>query len=145
PSCIITWTTWRAKSARFSRPDPRPRTRRILPIRGPRFMTDRDSQEPSGAVGNGGQRQPKRSRLGQILAERPEARPRLSRAVGSLLATVLAAIAVLGLLLIWHLRRRAQLIRDRLGPPRAVSLPDLSAAGDDQPRPSADLPGSAAR
>jgi hypothetical protein len=108
-------------------------------------MTDRDSQESSGAVGNGGQRQPKRSRLGQLLAERPEARPRLSRAVGSLLATVLVAIAVLGLLLIWHLRRRAQLIRDRLGPPRAVSLPDLSAAGDDQPRPSADLPDSAAR
>jgi hypothetical protein len=108
-------------------------------------MTDRDSQESSGAVGNGGQRQPKRSRLGQILAERPEARPRLSRAVGSLLATVLVAIAVLGLLLIWHLRRRAQLIRERLGPPRAVSLPDLSAAGDDQPRPSADVPDSAAR
>jgi hypothetical protein len=108
-------------------------------------MTDRDFPESSGAVGNGGQRQPKRSRLGQLLAERPEARPRLSRAVGSLLATVLVAIAVLGLLLIWHLRRRAQLIRDRLGPPRAVSLPDLSAAGDDQPRPSADLPDSAAR
>ena len=108
-------------------------------------MTDRDFQESSGAVGDGGQRQPKRSRLGQILAERPEARFRLSRAVGSLLVTVLVAIAVLGLLLIWHLRRRAQLIRDRLGPPRAVSLPDLSRAGDDQPRPSADVPDSAAR
>src|SRR5208337_3614829 len=135
PSCIITWATWRAKSARFSRPDPRPRTRRIPPIRGPRLMTDRDLQESSGAVGNGGQ--PRRSRLGQILAERPEARPRLSRAVGSLLATALVAIAVLGLLLIWHLRRRAQLIRDRLGPPRVVSLPDLSRAGDDEPRPPA--------
>jgi hypothetical protein len=108
-------------------------------------MTDRDFQESSGAVGNGGQHQPKRSRLGQTLAERPEARFRLSRAVGSLLATVLVAIVVLGLLLIWHLRRRAQLIRDRLGSPRAVSLPDLSATGDDQPRPSADVPDSAAR
>ncbi len=108
-------------------------------------MTDRDFQESSGAVGNGGQRQPKRSRLGQILAERPEARFRLSRAVDSLLATVLVAIAVLGLLLIWHLRRRAQLIRDRLGPPRAVSLPDLSRSGDDEPRPPAGVPDSAAR
>ncbi len=98
-------------------------------------MTDRDLQESSGAVANGGQ--PKRTRLGQILAERPEARPRLKSAVGSLLATALVAIAVLGVLLIWHLRRRAQLIRDRLGPPRAVSLPDLSEAGDDEPRPPA--------
>ena len=106
-------------------------------------MNDRDSQESSGAVGSGGQ--PKRSRLGQILAERPKARFRLSRAVGSLLVTVLVAIAVLGLLLIWHLRRRAQLIRDRLGPPRAVSLPDLSRAGDDEPRPPAGVPDSAAR
>jgi ferric-dicitrate binding protein FerR (iron transport regulator) len=98
-------------------------------------MTDRDLQESSDAAGNGGQ--PKRSRLGQILADRPEARPRLSRAVGSLLATVLVAIAALGLLLIWHLRRRAQLIRDRLGPPRDVTLPDLSRPGDDDPRPPA--------
>ena len=89
--------------------------------------------------------QPRRTRLGQILTERPEARPRLSRALGSLLATVLVAIAVLGLLLIWHLRRRAQLIRDRLDPPRAVSLPDLSAAGDDQPHPTKGVPDSAAR
>ncbi len=98
-------------------------------------MTDGDHQESSGAVGNRGL--PRRSRLGQILAERPEARTRLSRAVGSLLATALVAIAVLGFLLIWHLRRRAQLIRDRLGPPRAVSLPDLSEAGDEEPRPPA--------
>ena len=108
-------------------------------------MTDRDSQESSGAVGNGGRREPNRSRLGQILAERPEARPRLSRAVGSLLATTLVAIAVLGLLLIWHLRRRAQLIRDRLGPPGRSRFPTSSAAGDDQPRPSAAVPDSAAR
>src|SRR5271157_4566854 len=75
----------------------------------------------------------------------PRHAPRLSRAVGSLLATVLVAIAVLGLLLIWHLRRRAQLIRDRLGPSRAVSLPDLSRAGDNEPRPPAGVPDSAAR
>jgi hypothetical protein len=106
-------------------------------------MKDPDSQESSGADGSTGQ--PKRSRLGQILAERPEARPRLSRAVGSLLATALVAIAVMGILLIWHLRRRAQLIRDRLGPPRAVSLPDLARTGDDRPRPSQGVPDSAAR
>ena len=67
---------------------------------------------------------PRRSRLGQILAERPEARPQLRGAVASLLATALAAIAVLGLLLIWHLRRRARLIRERLAPPRDIWLPD---------------------
>ncbi len=96
-------------------------------------MTDRDLQNSSGTVGS--EEQPKRTRLGKILAERPEARPRLKRAVGSLLATVLAAIAVLGILLIWHLRRRAQLIRNRLSPPRAGSLPDLSQTDDYPSRP----------
>jgi hypothetical protein len=70
--------------------------------------------------------EPRRDRLSRILAERPEARPRLRRAIGSLLGVVLVFIGVLGVLLIWHIRRRAQLIRDRLGPPRNVTLPDLS-------------------
>jgi hypothetical protein len=76
---------------------------------------------------------PKRTRLGRILAERPEARPRLSQAVGSLLAVILVAIAALGLLAIWHLRRRAQLIRDRLAPPRKVSFPELPTGPANEP------------
>jgi hypothetical protein len=57
---------------------------------------------------------PAKSRLARILAERPEARPRLARAVGSLLAVTLVAVAAIGVLVIWHLRRRAGLIRERL-------------------------------
>jgi hypothetical protein len=58
--------------------------------------------------------EPAKTRLGRILAERPEARPRLARAVGSLLGITLVAVAAIGVLLIWHLRRRAGLIRERL-------------------------------
>jgi hypothetical protein len=75
---------------------------------------------------------PKRSRLKRILDENPEARPRVRNAVVSLLGTAVAAIAIVGLLLMWHFRRRGQLIRDRLGPPRQVSLPDTLA--DDDPK-----------
>lgn len=38
---------------------------------------------------------------------------------------VLGSIALLTALVIWHLTRRAHLIRQRLGPPRGVRLPDL--------------------
>ncbi len=77
--------------------------------------------------------EPKGSRLGQILAERPEARPQIQGAVASLLATALATIAVLGLLLIWHLRRRARMIRDRLALPRDVRPPDPVEPPRDSP------------
>jgi hypothetical protein len=96
-------------------------------------MTDRDLQASPGPAGPASE--PRRTRLGQILAERPEARPRLKNAVSSLIGTALVAFAALGILLIWHLRRRAQLIRDRLTPPRKVSLPDLSTMPGDEPRP----------
>jgi hypothetical protein len=69
--------------------------------------------------------EPKRSRLGRILAERPEARPRLKEAVSSLIGASLVAIAAIGILLIWHFRRRAQILRDRLSPPREVSFPEV--------------------
>ncbi len=105
-------------------------------------MTEQDSEVKSGAGESGNE--PRRSRLGQILAERPEARPQLRRAVGSLLATALVTIAALGILLIWHLRRRAQLIRDRLGPPRDVSLPELPRAREDERRRSESAPPGAA-
>jgi hypothetical protein len=104
-------------------------------------MTDRDSRTETGAGGPGGE--PHRSRLGQILAERPEARPRLSRAVSSLIGTALVAFAALGILLIWHLRRRAQLIRDRLDPPRKVSFPELDRRTGDSAQPHDQPPGRA--
>ena len=69
--------------------------------------------------------EPKRSRLRQILDERPEARPRLGRAVAALLGTTLVAFIALSVLLIWHLVRRARLIRERLNPPRVVELPEF--------------------
>jgi hypothetical protein len=86
-------------------------------------MTDAQDPGPTNqqAAGN----KPRRSRLRQILDERPEARPRLGRAIASLLATGLVALAAIGGLLIWHLVRRGRLIRERLNPPRNVTLPEL--------------------
>ena len=55
-------------------------------------------------------------------ARRP---PRVSRAVASLLAASVVAIAVLGALVIWHLVRRGRLIREGLNPPRPVRWPDV--------------------
>ena len=68
--------------------------------------------------------EPRTSQLSRILKEHPESRGRLERAVASLGLTLVAVIAILGGLLIWHLRRRASLIRDRLGPPKDVTLVD---------------------
>ena len=121
----------------------RPSTRRILFIHALRSMTDHDFQEPADAGASEGK--PKRSRLGQILTERPEARQRLGKAVGGLLATFLVALAACGLLLIWHLRRRAQLIRDHLAPSRSVSLSDFSLADDDESHPGPDVADPPAR
>jgi hypothetical protein len=98
-------------------------------------MTDRDLEAASGSDPTDAKREPPRSRLGRILAEQPEARPRLRRAVGSLIATALAGLTAIGILLIWHFRRRAQLIRDRLSPPRKVSFPDLRQAPAEKPNP----------
>jgi hypothetical protein len=69
--------------------------------------------------------EPAKTRLGRILDERPEARPRLARAVGGLLAVTLVTVAAIGVLLIWHLRRRAGLIRERLTPGCDLTLKDL--------------------
>ncbi|MFO0952221.1 MAG: hypothetical protein U0835_13935 [Isosphaeraceae bacterium] len=68
-------------------------------------------------------REPEKSRLRQLL-DRPEARPRVSRAVASLLVVGLVSIAAIGALTIWHLVRRGRLIQARLAPPRDVRLPD---------------------
>ena len=77
--------------------------------------------------------EPPRSRLRQLLDERPDARPRLGRAVAVLLGTGLFALAAFGALLIWHIVRRGRLIRERLSPPRIVRLPEFRAQDIDRP------------
>lgn len=83
---------------------------------------------------------PAQTRLSRILAERPEARPRIARAVGGLLAVTLAAVAVLGVLVIWHLRRRAGLIREHLASRCDVSLADLELPDPDEENDASDPP-----
>lgn len=67
--------------------------------------------------------EPRRSRLRQLL-DRPDARPRVRRAVSSLLGTVVVSIAAIGALSIWHLSRRARRIREQLKPPRPTRWPE---------------------
>jgi hypothetical protein len=86
-------------------------------------MTDID--DPASKQQPAARREPRRSPLRRILEERPESRPRLARAFFELAATTLVAVAAIGALLIWHVIRRGRLIRERLGPPRAVELPDV--------------------
>jgi hypothetical protein len=86
-------------------------------------MTDPQDLAPIDQSAPGGQQG--RSRLRRILDERPEARPRLGRAIAALLGTGLVALAALGGLLIWHLVRRGRMVRERLNPPRIVRLPDV--------------------
>ena len=66
------------------------------------------------------------SRLREIL-EKPGAKPRVGRAVASLIGVGILSIAVLGWLLIWHTVRRARMIRQRQPPPRNIHLPELEA------------------
>jgi hypothetical protein len=63
--------------------------------------------------------------LGQQAGAAPEARRRIGHAAATWLSLVLVAVAGLGALVVWHLVRRGRLIRERLGPPRVVRLPDL--------------------
>ena len=69
------------------------------------------------------------SRLRQLL-NRADARPRVVRAVSSLLGVSVLSIAVVGALFLWHVRRRGRLIRERLALPRDVRLPDLTPGRD---------------
>lgn len=69
--------------------------------------------------------EPAPSLLGRFLKQQPQARPRLARAVGSLLAASVAGFAAIGVLLIWHLVRRGRLIREGLQPPRTVRLTEV--------------------
>jgi hypothetical protein len=68
--------------------------------------------------------EPSRSELSRLLG-RPDARPRVSRAVASLMAASVIAIAALGALVIWHLVRRGRLIREGLSRPRPVRWPAI--------------------
>jgi hypothetical protein len=77
--------------------------------------------------------EPPRSRLRRILDERPEARPRIGRAVATLLGTGLVTFAAFGALLIWHMVRRGRLIRERLSAPRVVRLPEFPTPETNQP------------
>jgi hypothetical protein len=77
--------------------------------------------------------EPRRSQLRRILDESPRDRERIGRAIAWLGITMLVAIVSLGLLLIWHLRRRAGLIRNRLAPPRDVGLIDPVAESNEDP------------
>jgi hypothetical protein len=77
-------------------------------------------------------REPRRTWLRRLL-ERPEARPRVRRAVGSLLGVTLVSIAALGILMIWHVVRHGRMIRERLGNPRDVRLPNLLSDSDREP------------
>jgi hypothetical protein len=65
----------------------------------------------------------------------------VSRAVASLLAASVVAIAALGALLIWHLVRRARLIREGLNPPRPVRWPALEPGAQDDTAPIPTEPG----
>ncbi|WP_422924642.1 hypothetical protein [Singulisphaera sp. PoT] len=67
------------------------------------------------------EREPPPTGLRQIL-QRPGARKRVGSAVASLMGAGLVAILAIGVLVIWHAIRRANLVRERLGPPRIAGL-----------------------
>gem|GEM_PF-3210680 len=79
-------------------------------------------------------REPRTTRLRQLL-DRPDARPRVRRAVAKLLGVTVFSIAAIGALVIWHLVRRGRLIREGLRPPRDVRLPDFDPVPQPDPRP----------
>jgi hypothetical protein len=91
---------------------------------------DQASTDDRPAAGNN----PPRTRLRKILDERPEARPRIGKAIAALLGTGLVTLAAMGALLIWHIRRRAALMRERLSAPRIV--PPLEIPGQEVDPPS---------
>ncbi len=70
-------------------------------------MIDEDGKPSNGPASQPGK--PRRSRLRQILDERPEARPRLGRAIAILCGTTLVAFAAFGALFMWHIVRRGRI------------------------------------
>ena len=76
---------------------------------------------------------PRKTQLRRLL-ETPAARPRVRRAVVSLLGVGVFSIGIIGVLMIWHLVRRGRLIRDRLNPPKHVQgLEESLTTQDEQP------------
>jgi len=57
----------------------------------------------------------------------------LGRAVAVLLGTGLVAFGALGALLLWHVKRRGRMIRERLNSPRIVRLPEFPGGEVDRP------------
>jgi hypothetical protein len=68
---------------------------------------------------------PAKTPLRRILDESPQARTRITRAVSALASAALVGFAAVGLLLAWHIRRRARRLQEGLAPPRIVRWPDL--------------------
>jgi hypothetical protein len=54
-----------------------------------------------------------------------EAHRRIARAAATWGLLTLGSVAVLAALIVWHLVRRGRLIRQNLGPPRVVRLPEI--------------------
>ena len=92
-----------------------------------------DTQDPTSTDQPAAAGQPPRSRLRKILDEKPEARPRIGKAIAALLGTGLVTLAAMGILLIWHIRRRAALMRERLNPPRVVPPLEIPGQTADPP------------
>lgn len=67
---------------------------------------------------------------------KPEERTRIGRAVVVLLGWGLVAIAVLGLLALWHLVRRGRVLRANLARPKSVSLPEVDRSPRDPTNPT---------
>ncbi len=87
--------------------------------------------EAPAAPGSARRGEPRRSWLSRIIGQGPAARKRLGEAVAGLLGTALVALAAIGGLVIWHLVRRGRIIRERLGPPKVVRMPELPALRGD--------------
>jgi hypothetical protein len=68
--------------------------------------------------------EPRRNWLRRIIGRGPAARRQLGEAVAALLGTALVTLAAIGGLVIWHLIRRGRIIREGLGPPKIVRMPE---------------------
>ena len=82
---------------------------------------------------------PPRSQLRRLL-DRPDARPRVARAVVALVGTGGVAIGAIGGLLLWHIARRGRLIREGLPPPKPSRPADPDWDGPGPALPSTEAP-----
>lgn len=68
----------------------------------------------------------------------PVLRERFGDAAAHLLGVALASMAILSVLIIWHLIRRGRLLRERLAPPRAIQWPPNPNPAPPEPGPRRD-------